>query len=42
MMMQQTLMPRLGTALTEPRSQWLRMIGRMKPGVARGDTQFIR
>jgi predicted permease len=33
MMMQQTLMPGLGTALTEPRSQWLRIIGRLKPGV---------
>ena len=33
MMMQQTLMPGLGTALTQPRSQWLRMIGRLKPGV---------
>jgi predicted permease len=33
MMMQPTLMPGLGTALTEPRSQWLRIIGRLKPGV---------
>ncbi|MGH8636074.1 MAG: ABC transporter permease [Burkholderiales bacterium] len=33
MMMQPTLMPGLGTALTEPRSQWLRIIGRLRPGV---------
>jgi predicted permease len=33
MMMQPTLMPGVGTALTEPRSQWLRIIGRLKPGV---------
>jgi predicted permease len=33
MMMQQALMPGLGTALTEPRSQWLRIIGRLRPGV---------
>ena len=33
MMLQQTLMPGLGTALTQPRSQWLRIIGRLKPGV---------
>jgi predicted permease len=33
MMLQQTLMPGLGPALTEPRSQWLRIIGRLKPGV---------
>jgi putative ABC transport system permease protein len=33
MMMQPTLMPNMGSALTEPRSQWLRIIGRLKPGV---------
>jgi putative ABC transport system permease protein len=33
MTMQPTLMPGLGTALTEPRSQWLRIIGRLKPGI---------
>lgn len=33
MMMQPTLMPGMGSALTEPRSQWLRIIGRLKPGV---------
>jgi predicted permease len=33
MMMQPTVMGGLGKALTEPRSQWLRIIGRLKPGV---------
>jgi predicted permease len=33
MAMQQTLMPNLGSALTQPRSQWLRIIGRLRPGV---------
>jgi predicted permease len=33
MMMQPTLMPGLGTALSEPRSQWLRIIGRLGSGV---------
>jgi len=33
MTMQPTLMPGMGAALTEPRSQWLRIIGRLKPGV---------
>ena len=33
MTMQPTLMPNMGRALTEPRSQWLRIIGRLKPGV---------
>ena len=33
MTMQPTLMPGMGTALSEPRSQWLRIIGRLKPGV---------
>jgi predicted permease len=33
MMMQATLMPGLGPALREPRSQWLRIIARLKPGV---------
>jgi predicted permease len=33
MMMQGTLLPGLGKALTEPRSQWLRIIGRLRPGV---------
>ena len=33
MAMQQALLPGLGPALTQPRSQWLRMIGRLKPGV---------
>jgi predicted permease len=33
MMMQPTLMPGLGKALGEPRSQWLRIIGRLRPGV---------
>jgi predicted permease len=31
--MQPTLMPGMGKALTEPRSQWLRIIGRLRPGV---------
>jgi predicted permease len=39
MMMQPTLMPGLGTALTEPRSQWLRIIGRLKPGVNAAQAQ---
>jgi predicted permease len=34
--MQPTLMPGLGAALREPRSQWLRIIGRLKPGVEAG------
>ena len=33
MMMQPTLMPGMGTPFTEPRSQWLRIIGRLRPGV---------
>jgi putative ABC transport system permease protein len=33
MMMQQILMPGIGPALSQPRSQWLRIIGRLKPGV---------
>jgi predicted permease len=33
MMMQPTLMPGLGAPFREPRSQWLRIIGRLKPGV---------
>jgi predicted permease len=33
MAMQQVLLPGLGPALTEPRSQWLRIIGRLRPGV---------
>jgi len=33
MAMQPTLMPGMGSALTEPRSQWLRIIGRLQPGV---------
>jgi predicted permease len=33
MMLVQTIIPGLGTALTQPRSNWLRMIGRLKPGV---------
>jgi predicted permease len=33
MTMQPTLMPGMGAALKEPRSQWLRIIGRLKPGV---------
>jgi predicted permease len=33
MVMQPTLMPGMGKALSEPRSQWLRIIGRLKPGV---------
>jgi predicted permease len=30
MMMQEALMPGLGTALTQPRSQWLRIFGRLR------------
>ena len=33
MTMQPVLMPNMGKALTEPRSQWLRIIGRLKPGI---------
>jgi hypothetical protein len=33
MTMQQELLPGLGTALTQPRSQWLRIFGRLKPGM---------
>jgi predicted permease len=33
MVMQPTLMPTMGPALTQPRSQWLRVIGRLRPGV---------
>jgi predicted permease len=33
MTMQPTLLPGLGSALTEPRSQWLRIIARLRPGV---------
>jgi predicted permease len=32
MMLQPTLLPGLGSALTQPRSNWLRIIGRLKPG----------
>jgi predicted permease len=34
MMMVQTIIPGIGTALTQPRSNWLRVIGRVKKGVA--------
>jgi len=33
MTMQPVLMGNMGGALTEPRSQWLRIIGRLKPGI---------
>jgi putative ABC transport system permease protein len=33
MMMVQTIVPGLGTALTQPRSNWLRIIGRLKKGI---------
>ena len=33
MTLQPTLIPRMRAALTEPRSQWLRIIGRLKPGI---------
>ena len=33
MMLVATSMPGLGTALNQPRSNWLRMIGRLEPGV---------
>ena len=39
MTMQPTLMPGMGAALTEPRSQWLRIIGRLKPGVVVGQAE---
>ncbi len=32
-MMVQTIIPGLGTALTQPRSNWLRIIGRLKQGI---------
>jgi len=33
MMMQDALLPSLGKALTQPRNQWLRIFGRLKPGM---------
>ena len=39
MTMQPTLMPGMGAALKEPRSQWLRIIGRLKPGVVVGQAE---
>jgi predicted permease len=33
MMLQPTLMPGMGKPFEEPRSQWLRIIGRLRPGV---------
>ena len=33
MMLQRVLLPGLGPALAEPRSQWLRIIGRLRPGI---------
>jgi predicted permease len=33
MMMVQTIIPGLGTALNQPRSNWLRIIGRLKKGI---------
>src|SRR5262249_43605059 len=32
MMMQEALLPSMGKALTQPRNQWLRIFGRLKPG----------
>jgi predicted permease len=39
MTMQPTLMPGMGKALSEPRSQWLRIIGRLKSGVVVGQAE---
>ena len=39
MTLQPALMPGMGAALREPRSQWLRIIGRLKPGVAAGQAE---
>ena len=33
MMLVQTIIPGLGPALTQPRSNWLRIIGRLEPGI---------
>ena len=39
MTMQQALLPGLGDALVQPRSQWLRIFARLKPGVSRQQSE---